>query len=151
MVHFLAESSPMSQFSVPLCRLFWMILKELRPMMGTLERAHSGQRYQRQCWVVLPRLMLFRGGCRGDTKQSMRGWNFLQFWKIDSDMISLNMGMFFVQLLFLYSSRSEMETTFHYYWLQMWILINALILCKHKMAVNLYFNYFLFQHYKTLA
>ena len=26
--------------------------------------------------------------------------NFLQFWKIDSDMISLNMGMFFVQLLF---------------------------------------------------
>jgi hypothetical protein len=27
-------------------------------------------------------------------------------------MISLNMGMFFVQLLFLYSSPSEMETHF---------------------------------------
>jgi hypothetical protein len=43
-------------------------------------------------------------------------------------MISLNMGMgmFFVQLQFLYNSWSEMETHFHF-WLQMWILIRYVL------------------------
>ena len=42
MVYILAASTLMSKFSMPPCWVVKMILKELRLMMGTSERAHSG-------------------------------------------------------------------------------------------------------------